>query len=87
MAPDGTPCRTHDTTVIDRTHQAYAGGSMEVQMSAIRGEESDDINNLIAARYDMLVTPIVARSHLVSPGHSLNSEVLALKYESRILGQ
>ena len=54
-------------------------------MSAIRGEESDDINNLIAARYDMLVTPIVARSHLVSPGHSINSEGLALKHESKIL--
>ena len=37
---------------------------MEVQMSAITGKEADDIDNLMAARYYHLVTPIYS-----VPGH------------------
>ena len=36
---------------------------MEVQMSAITGKESDDIDNLMAARYCHLVTPLFTWSH------------------------
>lgn len=44
--------------------QAYAGGSMEVQLSSVHSQESDGINNLIAARIKVSSHCRVKSDHL-----------------------